>query len=540
MGTAATGSRRPGGRLRTDVLALLVAGTICGIMAAASALATTTGSGPAVEPVHVAGKPPCTGELKIEPVRSGTFAASFGNEAGSITITVRDTGNGPVFDFATDKASHLVKVVVVKGGPNANVYDYGAGVSTDSGLHAPLNKDKWYGLSHLCFATALKSTPPPVDVCPNIDGVQTTVPPGMIKDGNGNCVTPPVDVCPNIAGVQTSVPAGMIKDASGNCVTPPVDVCPNIEGVQTSVPAGMVKDAAGNCVTPPPTDECPNIDGVQTTVPAGMIKDASGNCVTPPPTDVCPNIEGVQTTVPVGMIKDASGNCITPPGAAPPLIDLMVGKVDTPDPVSAGRTLRYTITVTNRSSVRATGVIVEDIMPAGVRITSARPSQGSCSAAAARITCRLGTLGAGASARVTIRGVPSTPGTIINFARVHGNEPDPRPENNTTTERTRVVAPFQPPSAVCDTVTAGTRSIAVGTRTTLRIVVKGRGRAVVNARVRVRGAGIDTTARTNRRGVAVVRVRATKRGIVTISVAGFRNCGRRIGAVDGGQPDLTG
>jgi hypothetical protein len=43
----------------------------------------------------------------------------------------------------------------------------------------------------------------------------------------------------------------MIKDSAGNCVTPPTDVCPNIEGVQTSVPNGMVKDSAGNCVTPP-------------------------------------------------------------------------------------------------------------------------------------------------------------------------------------------------------------------------------------------------------------------------------------------------
>ena len=33
--------------------------------------------------------------------------------------------------------------------------------------------------------------PPPTDVCPNIDGVQTTIPPGMIKDANGNCVPAP-------------------------------------------------------------------------------------------------------------------------------------------------------------------------------------------------------------------------------------------------------------------------------------------------------------------------------------------------------------
>src|SRR3954470_4131936 len=81
---------------------------------------------------------------------------------------------------------------------------------------------------------------------------------------------PPTDACPNIAGVQTSIPAGMTKDASGNCVTPPVtpptDVCSNIEGVQTSVPPGMTRDAAGNCATPPVVPGPPTNTTVTVTV----------------------------------------------------------------------------------------------------------------------------------------------------------------------------------------------------------------------------------------------------------------------------------
>jgi uncharacterized repeat protein (TIGR01451 family) len=47
--------------------------------------------------------------------------------------------------------------------------------------------------------------------------------------------------------------AGHELDYFGPCVTPPGDdVCPNIDGVQHSVPDGMVKDEHGNCVTPPP------------------------------------------------------------------------------------------------------------------------------------------------------------------------------------------------------------------------------------------------------------------------------------------------
>ncbi len=169
------------------------------------------------------------------------------------------------------------------------------------------------------FQAKVACPEPPVDVCPNIDGVQTIVPSGMIKDANGNCVTPPVDVCPNISGVQTTVPAGLIKDANGNCVEPPKDVCPNVDGVQTTVPNNLVKDKDGNCVTPPNKDVCPNITGVQETVPAGLIKDANGNCVEPPK-DVCPNISGVQTTVPSGMVKDANGNCVTPATPVTPTI----------------------------------------------------------------------------------------------------------------------------------------------------------------------------------------------------------------------------
>jgi hypothetical protein len=73
--------------------------------------------------------------------------------------------------------------------------------------------------------------------------------------------TPPTDVCPNIPDHQSEVPPGMVKDEAGNCVTtptPPTDVCPNIPDNQSEVPPGMVKDEAGNCVTTPtpPSSNC--------------------------------------------------------------------------------------------------------------------------------------------------------------------------------------------------------------------------------------------------------------------------------------------
>lgn len=140
----------------------------------------------------------------------------------------------------------------------------------------------------------------PVDVCPNIPGVQASIPSGMQLDGNGNCYTPtpppppvtpvtsPVktDLCKNLEGTQTVLPSGYYR-SGGNCyaqpVAPaePVDVCPNLEAVQTAVPDGYYLNEDNECVAvPAPVDECPNIDGPQSTIPDGMIRE-DGTCYTP-------------------------------------------------------------------------------------------------------------------------------------------------------------------------------------------------------------------------------------------------------------------
>lgn len=131
------------------------------------------------------------------------------------------------------------------------------------------------------------------------------------------------DVCPNIPGVQDSIPSGMQLDGSGNCYTPtpppPVttDLCTNLDGAQTVIPSGYYRTTAGNCYvqpTPPaePVDVCPNIDAVQITVPDGYFTDIDGSCVKiPEPADVCPNITGPQATVPDGMVLE-NDVCYTP------------------------------------------------------------------------------------------------------------------------------------------------------------------------------------------------------------------------------------
>jgi hypothetical protein len=54
------------------------------------------------------------------------------------------------------------------------------------------------------------------DLCPNLDGPQTTILSGYWKESDGNCYTT-VDVCANIPGPQPSVPNGYTSDADKNC-----------------------------------------------------------------------------------------------------------------------------------------------------------------------------------------------------------------------------------------------------------------------------------------------------------------------------------
>jgi uncharacterized repeat protein (TIGR01451 family) len=81
--------------------------------------------------------------------------------------------------------------------------------------------------------------------------------------------------------------------------------------------------------------------------------------------------------------------------------DLSLTKSATPESVTVGENVTYTITVTNNGPGAADGVTVTDALPAGATLVSANASQGSCSGTTT-VSCSLGSLASGASATVTI------------------------------------------------------------------------------------------------------------------------------------------
>jgi hypothetical protein len=104
----------------------------------------------AVDPEFVAGNPTCpvgTIEFKLDfTPASGVYDDPNSNLV--ITIQRVDDAIGQVFNWSSNLG---IDVVIVKGGPNANVYTYSPEASGDSLLHAPLNGDKYYGISHVSF-----------------------------------------------------------------------------------------------------------------------------------------------------------------------------------------------------------------------------------------------------------------------------------------------------------------------------------------------------------------------------------------------------
>jgi uncharacterized repeat protein (TIGR01451 family) len=154
-------------------------------------------------------------------------------------------------------------------------------------------------------------------------------------------------------------------------------------------------------------------------------------------------------------LAGASSGAPAPAGSA----DVSITKTDTPDPVSTGGALSYSIRVSNAGPDAATHVVVTDHLPNGVTFVSATASQGSCSPSSnkRRVTCRLGTIGVQVgpnyvpgggpvytpgAATISIQVLaPSKAGTITNTATVLSDLKDPKASNNTASASTRVVGP---------------------------------------------------------------------------------------------------
>jgi hypothetical protein len=162
--------------------------------------------------------------------------------AGIFTTAALATGGPPeqvtichVAGLASDPANHITLTL-----PVTAVYGPG-GHFEENGTPQAGHEEDYLGPCNPPSPSPSPdpTEPPPVDYCPNIDGIQERVPPGMTIDPvTQECVPrstptptptfePPmpgeqpkpeidVDVCPNLGKVQEEVPDGFHK-RDGNC-----------------------------------------------------------------------------------------------------------------------------------------------------------------------------------------------------------------------------------------------------------------------------------------------------------------------------------
>jgi uncharacterized repeat protein (TIGR01451 family) len=112
--------------------------------------------------------------------------------------------------------------------------------------------------------------------------------------------------------------------------------------------------------------------------------------------------------------------------------DLVVGKrVSNPTP-NVGDTITYTVRVTNDGPDTATGVTLQDILPAQVSFQSSNATQGTYDPATG--TWTVGTVAVGVTQTLTVTALVVLPHPQANTASIsHADQSDPNPENNSDT-----------------------------------------------------------------------------------------------------------
>ena len=445
-------------------------------------------------------------------------------------------------------------------------------------------------LAHGDYLGECQSTPPPVDVCPNIEGDQQVIPDGyQLVDGQCMPIPPPPrDVCTNLEGIQESVPAGYHagEDENGRptCIEdapPPKDVCKNIDGIQETVPAGYFA-LFGKCFPIPPPPTFTYCLGGETHTTHSLIEylfklahgAKKGECPPPPPNDVCPNIEGVQEQIPAGMVKNEQGNCVEvkhddpPPPPPPPSVasdefmDVQVSKDATAQVqlVNGQAEIAYTVRVRNNGPNQAHNVKLVDAAPSGVTFVSVttQPVGGSCTVSSALLDCSLGTLGPGVERTIGLSARVTQTGTYVNSASAVGDGKDTNGANNTDDASTLVTAPATPPVTpkpqprqqpkpkptldICRIlkVTPGMVKVDGKRQLVLAKVTQAR-HPVAGVAVRFAGTGFTAVVKTNKQGVARFSIKPSKAGIMLVRITSAKACNSaRIGVIGAFEPPVTG
>ena len=113
----------------------------------------------------------------------------------------------------------------------------------------------------------------------------------------------------------------------------------------------------------------------------------------------------------------------------------------------AGSNVTYSVVLTNNGPLAATGVMVQDQLPAGSVLVSATSTKGACELRQNVLVCTVGTLAVVETASLTLVLRTSLPGYLTNSASVSADQADPRPADNASACVATVVSTPNPIAA---------------------------------------------------------------------------------------------
>ena len=164
-------------------------------------------------------------------------------------------------------------------------------------------------------------------------------------------------------------------------------------------------------------------------VPAGATRTITATFMVPltyPGLGPIVNVASVSSTTPDGT---AANNTATVETTLNRDADVAITKSVSPASVLVGQPTTFTVVVTNQGPARVTGLVVQDLLPAGLSLVSASPSQGSYADATGAWT--VGTLLNAQSETLTLEATVTVAGAITNRALVVAqDQPDPVASNN--------------------------------------------------------------------------------------------------------------
>ncbi|MBK8070465.1 MAG: Ig-like domain repeat protein [Rhodanobacteraceae bacterium] len=141
------------------------------------------------------------------------------------------------------------------------------------------------------------------------------------------------------------------------------------------------------------------IDGITVVRRALAGYEIAALAASPPSADGVGNVCDVCPGLPDADQQDSDGDGL---GDACDAVDLSLTVADVADPVLEGRSLGYTLAVTNAGPSAATDVVLSASVPAGTSFVSATGSGWPCSESAGTVTCLRATLAVGAAPTVTL------------------------------------------------------------------------------------------------------------------------------------------